>query len=368
MKYQRHSGFLGKDIVKLIYNKNMRECKANNCDTIVRGFEWEEYCGYHYGCLSKLRKYTDISTEAKEIETFTTWFNGNCGYVITYDPYYSCPYFIWIVVYEPAVRSTRENLVAIKKKTHYSSLGGARNKATRIKNKLQNNDFHDTPMLKVHPEAKNWERFSNSITSPHIVKENFYHKITEPSRYFKTLDIAKVNEGSYDHVGIYIGNDSVCHFTKKYDGVRIHSWSDFLEKYHEGNGRITRYHSMIPFKHTRKIVKQIAWAVENKFREDKYCLPNRNCEHFANMIIYGINYSEQVNGNKFGSSFCFSCFICHDSNGNPTFSGNNDKGNTIKLTNEMSETDDRLGYTTNWRSNQMEERIEVPPKKDCRIM
>src|SRR5207244_12860425 len=31
-----------------------------------------------------------------------------------------------------------------------------------------------------------------------------------------------------------------------------------------------------------------------------YNLPNRNCEHFANMIVYGINFSEQVERNEGG--------------------------------------------------------------------
>ena len=106
-------------------------------------------------------------------------------------------------------------------------------------------------------------------------------------------------------------------------------------------GEIIRYHPTIPFKHPQKILKQITWAVEEKFREGRYCLANRNCEHLANMLVYGINYSKQVNERQLGSSFCTSCFICCASNGNPTgIGGNKDKGDKIKLTNEMSETND----------------------------
>jgi hypothetical protein len=35
-----------------------------------------------------------------------------------------------------------------------------------------------------------------------------------------------------------------------------------------------------------------------KLREDNYSLGSRNCEHFANMIVYGINYSEQAEDKK----------------------------------------------------------------------
>jgi xanthine/CO dehydrogenase XdhC/CoxF family maturation factor len=60
-----------------------------------------------------------------------------------------------MVVYEPAKGGMSENLSAIKYKCGYVGLGGAQSKANRIKNKLQNGGFHDTPMLKIHPGAKN---------------------------------------------------------------------------------------------------------------------------------------------------------------------------------------------------------------------
>ena len=77
-------------------------------------------------------------------------------------------------------------------------------------------------------------------------------------------------------------------------------------------GGIIRYHPTIPFKHPRKIVKQIAWAVKEEFREGRYCLANRNCEHLVSMLVYGVNYSKQVNERQLGSSFCTSCFVCCD--------------------------------------------------------
>lgn len=48
-----------------------------------------------------------------------------------------------------------EKMVAIKYKCGYSGLSGASDKAGRIKKKLQNGGWYDTPMLRVHPEAKN---------------------------------------------------------------------------------------------------------------------------------------------------------------------------------------------------------------------
>ncbi|CAI2196978.1 16544_t:CDS:2, partial [Funneliformis geosporum] len=133
--------------------------------------------------------------------------------------------------------------------------------------------------------------------------------------------VVKVDEGDYKHVGVYV------------------------EDYHKGNGEITRYHPMIPFKNYQKMAKQIAWAEDAKFRRGEYDLANRNCEHFANMIVYGVNYSEQIENNKdviiakniVRSLGGFLSIITNN------YSINNGKGSTIKLTNEMSETNGKLG-------------------------
>jgi len=146
-----------------------------------------------------------------------------------------------------------ENLSAIKYKCGYGSQSGAGNKARRIKNKLQNGGFDDTPMLKIHPKAKSYESFSSLIASSYVIErklpirtetypfESNYmlyrehalemhlkrwmgrHYPDNPDSYLKPLDIVKVDEGIYKHVGVYLGNNEVCHFSKKYNGVRIHS-------------------------------------------------------------------------------------------------------------------------------------------------
>ena len=150
----------------------------------------------------------------------------------------------------------------------------------------------------------------------------------------------------------------VCHFSKRHQGTRIHSWESFCEDYKEGNGKITRYHPIIPFKHHEKIIKQIAWAVDVDFRKNRYCIANRNCEHLANMIVYGINYSEQVKKGPIKSWI-----------GTRNFNViNNGKGSAIKLTNEMSESDRELRLKTDERSEQIESLIEIPPKEICRTM
>jgi len=41
--------------------------------------------------------------------------------------------------------------------------------------------------------------------------------------YAKVLDILKVCCDNYEHVGIYIGNGRVCHFSKERNGTYVDS-------------------------------------------------------------------------------------------------------------------------------------------------
>ena len=43
-----------------------------------------------------------------------------------------------------------------------------------------------------------------------------------------------------------------------------------------------------------KIIEQIARAIVDKYGEGNYDFLGNNCEDFANMIIYGLNFSQQA--------------------------------------------------------------------------
>jgi len=364
-------------------------CKANNCYNSTN-YSWNEYCSYHENCLSKLRQYQSINN-IQEIETFTTWFNGNCGYVINYDYSVSSayPHCVWIVVYEPAARSMGENLSAIRR-SNWNSLSVAREQAQRLKEKLQNEHFYVTPMLEVNTKVSSFETFDSLITSPYVVRENLAggiipivnFNLTNVEHHFKPLDVVwagrrHVSGIPYYHVGIYLGKDNngknwVCHLNNS-DGVKITDWDDFLGGFNYG---LIRYHPMLPFKHYSRMAQQIAATEDVNWRREDYSLFNRNCEHFANMVVYGIDYSKQVEDNKSGivgvSRTAMMPFVGPLGILLPvepkTF--NNDKGSTIKLTLEMNESNRKLGRKTNYWSNWVEQQTkqEVPPKQNCRIM
>jgi len=66
------------------------------------------------------------------------------------------------------------------------------------------------------------------------------------------------------------------------------------------------------------------------------------------MLVYGINYSEQIEEKKNIissvrlSTFPYSFLVM------PNQTINNDKGSTIKLANELAETEEKLGYTDDY--------------------
>lgn len=98
------------------------------------------------------------------------------------------------------------------------------------------------------------------------------------------------------------------------------------------------------------------------------------CEHLANMLVYGINSSEQVERqegwfvtNNFKNALLggLSSLFWHN------YSINNGK-TTLKLSDEVRESNDKLGYTTSshWRAEEIQRQYlqEVPSKANCQIM
>lgn len=105
----------------------------------------------------------------------------------------------------------------------------------------------------VHPSANSYVSFSELVREPYV-KIDLNASLSD----FQPLDIAWVEQNkagySYHHVGVYLGNNQVCHMTKKNNGVRITGWSGFLE----GQTRqyLYRFHPIIPFKNYQDIIRQ----------------------------------------------------------------------------------------------------------------
>jgi len=57
---------------------------------------------------------------------------------------------------------------------------------------------------------------------------------------------------------------------------------------------IVRYHPVMPFKTDERIMEHITKAITNDYGKGEYNVFTNNCEHFADMIVYGIKLSEQL--------------------------------------------------------------------------
>ena len=108
-------------------------------------------------------------------------------------------------------------------------------------------------------------------------------------------DILSVNRGLYKHYGVYVGNNTVVHFSggkgHELSACRARIRKTSLENFSR-NGEVqvetrgTEYYS------PRETVMRALDAVGSE--KGKYALPWNNCEHFANWCRYGKKRSAQV--------------------------------------------------------------------------
>lgn len=398
------------------YRRDIRCWSCNNWSLIYTDGQKARYKE-----LVKEKTYLSAySLYVEEVERFSTWWSSNIATAVVYrDGYYR----VFLLVYDPAYSSSQSAIFPQNydcnhwgeySREKFSSPSSAKGEASWLRGRLISSDseYYDNPILLTHPYCNCYRSFESFVKEPYVTKRDIpsgfsisiplYFTISgrnypsNPSSYLKPLDIVKVRcvdrigdsdfawtGGEYFyHVGVYLGKIDneykVCHFSKRINGTRVHSWERFLEG---ATGELIGYHPIVPFKNYDKVARQIAYAEEKRFREDCYSLKNRNCEHLANMLTYGINYSEQVedrstilksgtNSRLFLGGLTLGVSILLT--GAPELEINNGKGSTIKLTDEIRKTEDLLGYTWSGheRAKQIKEQYlqEVPPKEYCRIM
>jgi len=342
---------------------------------------------------------TSIVGTIQEVERFSPWFNPNCATVIAEHG----NYLVYLVVYEPATKAMGKVIVAIKI-ADKSSLTEAKSKASELRTNLNG----ENPILAVFADADSYAHINRIITWPYITEQNIPMKTetytyeveelvsyrtgdyagggqsyerytaegekqvypTNPSEHFKPLDIVWIKRIhttrlgiEYYHVGVYLGNwngdDWICEIDGDNKGAKIIKWKDFVKEAKDRDcpRELIRFHPIVPFKKHDKIARQITWASENNYRRGEYDLLNKNCEHFANSKVYGIDYSKQIENKKdlIKGSFDVGKVVLLGLPGlfipKPTL--NNDKGSTVNLKNEIS--NNSLGESSNY---QLEARVE----------
>lgn len=349
-------------------------------------------------------------TNPQEVIRFSAWWNNNLATVIN-------DYWVFFLVYDkednkvrvfPA--NTTETKWGTADRSQHSSLSGAKEEAEWLREKLK---YDSNPILVIRP-SDNYVSFREIVGEPYVIEKEIsleegtytYYTTdtgdwfrdgyettgrkqmypTNPSVYLKPLDIVWIKRIhrsrvgiTYYHVGIYLGywdnNYWMCHLDGDNKGVEIITWGNFVkeEKDQDCSRELIRFHPIIPFKDYREISEQINWAADKSWQNGNYCLMNRNCEHAANSLVLGINYSKQVYDKPFGSGFCFKHLFCRNEDGSSAKRGNNDKGSTICLSREIQNTNDKISKFHNQTSQNIKEQYEkqiVAPIKtsDCRIM
>jgi len=247
---------------------------------------------------------------------FQTWFNPNCFIVINKVKKYA----FRLIIYEPSYKKMEDIIKIIrfpndKPWDGYKTLGKAQEKARKIQEKL--NSEH--PILAICPKKSFY---------PNKVIEKKYLDIKEvkssPDEYLKQFDIVwrKMDKTpNFYHAGIYLGESRIAHiatgivgreekeeisknstnnifrvikgklFTKKEFSAYSDTWANFLGG---KEGKIIRYHIIIPFKRPEKIKEHVLKTVVGKYAERKYDLFGENCEHFATMCVCSIPFSQQA--------------------------------------------------------------------------
>ena len=443
------------------YHSNYNYCRESSCLTKVYG--GSQYCSSHshYGhyclansCYNKIPSYqtycslhnendelkslvknrTNISGNVEEVERFTTWWNNNLATVIAYyDGYYRAFLLVYVKENDSVKvfpRDSSSNYWGEHSRKQHNYLSDAKKSETSwLRNELSKGygKYHDHPILLIHPASDCSHSFDSFVCEPYVIKGQigsstknidiplFFvsYSASTPSdlnRCFKPLDIVWVKcvddwiGKRFYHVGVYLGNDKICHFSRKNNLIENTSWENFLSN---TTRKIIRYHPIIPFEHYQAIIRRTVWAKDKEFRKGSYNLANRNCEHLANMLVYGVDFSQQVYERRgemktkaglqtagfltygttmattsialapftFGLSLIPGAFAtaatvaCIDDQERNHFTLNNNK-EEVHLENEIRNTNNRLGKKSDRETEKYENQylIQVPPKDSCQIM
>jgi len=415
---------------------------------------------YYYDEIWERHKYK-IPKRNQFIVFFSTWWNNNCVLIINGDSNYG----ISLLVYEMPSRKMAEVLERFYIAGSYSNLDSAKTKVRELERIFKGENpilykgvsrkidyppydgessaglfaFALFPFLgrrnhlsSVFPEVKSTilhsdsEKsdlpFSYSSGSPFLgtfasSSNSFftYSQVSylltskyrdflnaDPDDFIKPLDIIKTSKDKTIHTGIYLGKGKVAHNLGV--GIEIANWKDFGVRVGNPN-RMTRYHPIIAFKRPEKIIEHIAKCIANS--SWRFDIMENNCEHLANMLVYGINYSQQVYeradelkvkvGVKaagigvagglaifggialapftFGTSLALSGAgaIATAAAGAETIEEDcplNNKKGSIRLADEIKEVGKMLGWKSDSETKQYEKQYlqEVPTKDYCQIM
>jgi hypothetical protein len=123
-----------------------------------------------------------------------------------------------------------------------------------------------------------------------------------PEKFLKPFDI--VCRRSRDvagvfirHFAVYLGKHEVCHIYYPKNDQQIKSLKAKIDdrKTFVNNSKSVHFqHPTIPANSFCIMVKRLQKSLEGDYGLGEYNITESNCEHFAHLMVLGVNYSEQV--------------------------------------------------------------------------
>jgi hypothetical protein len=108
-------------------------------------------------------------------------------------------------------------------------------------------------------------------------------------------DVLSVNRGIYKHYGVYVGNDTVVHFSGgegfELSAKRACIRKTSLENFRKNDEIQVETRCCESYSRKETVMRALGAVGTEK---GKYALPWNNCEHFANWCRYGEKRSSQV--------------------------------------------------------------------------
>lgn len=125
--------------------------------------------------------------------------------------------------------------------------------------------------------------------------------LNEADNYLRPFDLIKIDRGIFDHVGIYLGNGYICHFSGNKvgsigsEGLVVKK--DTLRNFFQGEtkSQIQIIRPIIKFKGNYRLIRDITRSISKEYGKGQYGFISNNCEHFANLVLFGIRASSQGN-------------------------------------------------------------------------
>lgn len=297
---------------------------------------------------SELQQIIKDNANLSEIEHwywFTVPFSDEWVFIVIDRPFIR--YVVNLILFDKPYKKV-ESALHVGKVSVHSSLGEAKGKAESVRNQLQNLYIPRTCLLAYLKDERYWGEFDGyADIVARVYKSGIYRKSltlypSSADDYLKPLDVIKISRGLYHHVGIYLGNNWVCQIPGEKSGNKGTSMAQketlnnfFLNE----TGNIVVCRSVVPFKEKEQIIQHIARSIVGEFGKGEYDLIGNNCEHFANALVFGMNFSLQTSrANTFSKEDYWGISFKNETEACANFFDNlkvNDYNELSRLTNEI---------------------------------